>query len=140
MKNIKKILLSTFVVIVFGVYAFHDQLGSLAGRDEKAHIVVPEGLNTTKNTSPSPTANKAAGSSPVAQAKYKDGTYVGNVTDAFYGNLQVEAIISDGKIADVKFLQYPNDRATSIEINTQAMPLLTAEAIQAQRAQVDGVS
>ena len=72
--------------------------------------------------------------------KYKDGTYTGIVADAFYGNVQVQAVIQNGKIATVTFLQYPNDRRTSVMINGQAMPLLTQEAIQAQSAQVDGVS
>jgi len=37
-------------------------------------------------------------------------------------------------------LLYPNDRRESVDINSQAMPYLKQEAIQAQTAQVDGVS
>jgi len=48
--------------------------------------------------------------------------------------------ISGGKITDVVFLQYPSDRRTSQMINSQAMPLLKEEAIQAQSVQVSGVS
>ena len=62
------------------------------------------------------------------------------MADAYYGNVQVQAVISGGKITAVNFLQYPNDRSNSIRINTQAMPYLQQEAIQAQSAQVDGVS
>lgn len=72
--------------------------------------------------------------------RFKDGQFTGDVADAFYGNVQVKAVISGGRITDVQFLQYPNDRETSIMINSQAMPLLTQEAIRAQSAQVDGVS
>ena len=72
--------------------------------------------------------------------KYKNGTYTGSVEDAYYGNIQVQAVISGGKITDVVFLQYPNDNGTSIYINSQAMPLLKQEAIAAQSAQVDGIS
>lgn len=71
---------------------------------------------------------------------YADGSYTGNPADAYYGTVQVQAIIQNGKIANVKFLQYPSDRNTSRYINSQAMPMLTQEAIQAQSAQVDGVS
>jgi len=77
---------------------------------------------------------------PLAQAGYKDGEYAGPVTDAFYGQVQVKAVIQQGKIADVQFLQYPNDRRTSIRINNIAMPYLVSEAIQAQSAQVDIIS
>ncbi len=71
---------------------------------------------------------------------YKDGIYDGPVVDAYYGNLQVEAIIQGGKIADVKFLDYPQDRRTSRFINSQAMPWLTEEAVQVQSANVDLIS
>ena len=73
-------------------------------------------------------------------SKYKDGSYTGAVADAFYGYVQVKVTISGGKITDVVFLQHPNDRGTSIYINNQAMPYLKQEAIQAQSAQVAGVS
>ena len=71
---------------------------------------------------------------------YADGSYTGSPADAYYGMVQVKAIIRNGQIADVQFLQYPNDRDTSRAISAQAMPLLTQEAIQAQSAQVNGVS
>ncbi len=71
---------------------------------------------------------------------YKDGSYTGTAADAYYGLVQVKAVITNGSITDVQFLQYPNDRGTSIEINSQAMPLLTQEAIQVQSANVSGVS
>lgn len=71
---------------------------------------------------------------------YKDGEYTGSAEDAFYGNIQVSIIISGGKITDVRFLQYPNDRHRSVEINTVAMPILKQEVITSQNAQVDIVS
>lgn len=71
---------------------------------------------------------------------YKDGTYVGPVVDAFYGNIQVKAIILQGKISDVQFLQHPQDALRSVAINAIAMPNLKQEAIQTQNATVDIVS
>ena len=75
---------------------------------------------------------------PVGQ--YKDGTYTGSVADAYYGNIQVQAVIYGGRLTDVIFLQYPSDRRTSVSINTQAMPYLKSEAISAQSANVNIVS
>lgn len=77
---------------------------------------------------------------PMNSGQYKNGSYTGPVADAFYGNVQVKVVVSGGKISDVQFLQHPGDRQTSVEINSQAMPMLKQEAIQAQSAQVDGVS
>ena len=75
---------------------------------------------------------------PIGQ--YTDGTYTGSAANAFYGYIQVQMTVSGGKIADVQFLQYPNDRRESVSINTHAMPILKSEAIQAQSANVSGVS
>jgi uncharacterized protein with FMN-binding domain len=72
--------------------------------------------------------------------QYKDGSYTGVSANAYYGNIQVEAIISGGKLTDVQFLDHPQDRGTSIQINNVAMPRLRQEAIQAQSANVNTVS
>lgn len=77
---------------------------------------------------------------PTNMGLYKNGSYIGSTIDAYYGFVQVKAIVQSGKISDVQFLQYPNDRSNSREINNQAMPLLKQEAIQAQNAKVNGVS
>lgn len=71
---------------------------------------------------------------------YKTGIYKGKSIDAYYGNVQVEATIKNGKISEVRFLEYPTDRRTSERINTQAMPHLIQEALQAQTYQVDIVA
>jgi uncharacterized protein with FMN-binding domain len=115
----KKFLLSGLVLGIFALYAIHTKLG---GADNPVVAI------NSPITIGTPARN------------YKDGTFTGSVADAFYGNIQVQAVISGGKITDVVFLQYPNDRNTSIYINSQAMPLLKQEAIQVQSEQVDGVS
>ena len=96
---------------------------------------------TTKTVTPVPTPTPTPTSvvaKPVGQ--YSDGTYVGDTANAYYGNVQVQVTVSGGKMTDVTFLQYPNDRSTSRFINNQAMPALQNEAIQAQNANVNGVS
>lgn len=89
---------------------------------------------------PNPTPTPAPTPPPKPKGLYADGSYTGSVADAYYGNIQVQAIISGGKITDVIFLQYPSDRSTSRYINGQAMPYLKQEAIAAQSASVDVVS
>ncbi len=85
-----------------------------------------------------PVAVAAAPTPP--KSGYGDGSYTGDAADAYYGTVQVEATIRNGKLTDVQFLQYPNDRSTSRFINGQAMPQLTQEAIQVQSSRVDIVS
>lgn len=151
--NMRKFLLSSSVLIIFGLYSIH--LHS-KGEGETAQVIAPNPTGSTSLATSSPTAfptAQPAGSAPPPpvstpaqtgryepQLRYKNGTYTGSVADAFYGNIQVQAVISGGKITDVIFLQYPNDRSTSVYINSQAMPYLKQEAIAAQSANVAGVS
>lgn len=117
----KKIFLSLTVISAFIFYSL----------SQKVEGSIPQPISQTMM--PRDTQMMMGG-------QYKNGEYIGDVTDAYYGNVQVRAVISGGKIADVQFLQYPKDRRTSMEINTQAMPYLKQEAIQAQNANVDIVS
>ena len=73
-------------------------------------------------------------------AAYKDGTYIGPVTDAYYGLIQIEAIVQGGRLTGVKVLKYPSDRRTSVYINRQALPMLRDEAVTAQSARVNIIS
>lgn len=105
----------------------------------KTPTTTPKPVTTPKPT-PTPTPEPVLTPAPKPTGQYKDGTYTGNAADAYYGYIQVQAVVSGGKLTDVVFLQYPNDRRTSIEINTQAMGYLKIEALEAQSANVDIVS
>ncbi len=72
--------------------------------------------------------------------RYKDGTYTGAVIDAFYGLIQIQAIVQGGQLVDINVLQYPSDRRLSVRINRYALPRLRDEAVSAQSANVDIIS
>lgn len=145
--QIKKLLLGIAVLAVFIVYSFaarhsdanniiapsSQKSGSSSGND--AGSGTSSASNSSGNSSPS-----SGGSSSSSASSYKDGTYTGSAANAYYGNVQVQATIKNGKITDVEFLEYPNDNPNSQNINSQAMPYLKQEAIQAQSSQVDIVS
>lgn len=101
-------------------------------------------LNNSAPVSGSPTINSSGPQTMMGGGsmmhRYIDGSYTGIPADAYYGTVQVKAVVQNGKLVDVTFLQHPSDRSTSRAINNQAMPMLTQEAIVAQSAQVDGVS
>ncbi|TPK98987.1 MULTISPECIES: FMN-binding protein [unclassified Mesorhizobium] len=71
---------------------------------------------------------------------YTDGAYTGPSADAYYGIIQIQALIQGGRVTALKVLRYPNDRRTSVNINRQALPMLRDEAISAQSADVDIIS
>jgi uncharacterized protein with FMN-binding domain len=129
----KKLLLGGFVALTFILYAIFQKHDSIS-----AVTPVTTGRETTDTSATATPA--AASSSNASSATYKDGQYTGTASDAVYGYIKVKAVVSGGKLTDVQFLQYPDDHHESVEINTQAMPLLKQEAIQAQSADVDIVS
>ena len=135
----RKYIQITFVLGIFGILVL---LRQLKGSDTPVIAVQP--INPSVSSGQvTPTPNSSVGSgmmqSPM-MGKYKNGIYTGSVQDAFYGNIQVQATISNGKISNITFLQFPNDNRTSQYVNSQADPMLAQEAIQTQSAQVDIVS
>lgn len=149
-------------VFVFGFLAYVAYSNTTAASSNAQAVTVTNTPDTTTSAAPASPATSAGSAPPtntpssvpakvtptpvakpvkkVATGQYTDGTYIGNPADAYYGNIQVKVTISGGRLTNVVFLQYPNDRSTSVMINQQAMPMLKAEAIQAQSAKVDGVS
>ncbi len=159
----KKFLLSGFVLISFAIYSIYQRgqvqtqapvttVNNVGNHQPASEQALPTATpspssppptpspSSIPTKTPAPTPQSTPINTPAHISGYKDGTYTGDVTDATYGNVQVQTIITNGKIADVQFLQYPNDRRTSVEINSQAMPYLKQEAIQTQSSQVDIVS
>ncbi|HEU0205830.1 MAG TPA: FMN-binding protein [Pseudolysinimonas sp.] len=80
--------------------------------------------------SPAPTA--ATGSTGSAQ----DGTFTGATEQTPFGPMQVAAVISGGKITDVKVLQRTDQGGRSVQISNQADPMLRSEVLQSQSANV----
>ena len=150
----KKLALSLFTIITFSGFGLYRWLSSSA--NEVTYSVPPETTQSEtpapsptplSSTPPTPTSTSIPTQTPLPTATptkklgpYVDGQYIGSVADAYYGNVQVEVSIKNGIISNVQFLQYPNDRSTSREINGQAMPDLIQEAIQSQNSNVDIVS
>jgi uncharacterized protein with FMN-binding domain len=74
-----------------------------------------------------------------ASAAYADGTWTGVSVSEPWGDFQVEIVVSGGTITDVSVVDSPSDRRSS-NINSEAVPILTAETLQSQDASVDFVS
>ena len=139
---VKKFLLSFTLIFTFVIYALH-----LQKEDSGDGQIVTPNVSPAAE-SPSPALNQQDLQSPepspstraIISNKFKDGQFIGDVSDAYYGNVQIQVTIQNGAIADVNFLQYPNDRSNSREISSRSMPILKQETIRAQNANVDVVS
>lgn len=89
--------------------------------------------NASASASPTPTATptKVAGVS---------GTFKGDTSQTRWGPVQVEIVVTNGKITDVKTLQYPNGDRRSQNISSQVIPWLQEETLQVQSANISGIS
>lgn len=139
----KKIVTSVVFIVFFAAYGLYQFVG---GQNATAQTLptptIPTQTTDTTVTPVSSVPTPRPTPTPVIAPKgqYTDGTYTGGAADAYYGNIQVQVAVVGGKISDITFLQYPNDRNESVRINNRAMPILKSEAIQAQSAKVSTVS
>ena len=84
------------------------------------------------STTPAPTATPAS-------TGLKNGTYNGDTVQIGYGPVQVQLVVSGGKIASVKMLQTPTDRSYSVQIAQYSTPTLIQETLSAQSASINSV-
>ena len=102
----------------------------------------------TKKATAAPTTSGATQSATAAPATtqttapvttgVKDGTYTGPSVNVNYGNVQVMITVSNGRITDAVAVKAPkgkNDRYTNM-----AVPILKAQTLQAQSANIQGAS
>jgi uncharacterized protein with FMN-binding domain len=111
--------------------------GTVGGLGAVVSITPPQfgtsgGLKTlgSKSTSTTPAAPQSASVT---------GTFTGNAAQTAYGPVQVQVTVSNGKITRVSAPVYPTNSFRDQSINSQAIPLLIQEVMQAQSANIQGV-
>ena len=155
----KKYLISFFLIIAFAFYLLLNNQSSMdvgPSAGNPVAVVTPSANPTAstkgapivtaptpapgvKNPAPTPAPAPVPAPAPAAAA-YKDGTYTGSVADAYFGSVQVAAVIKSGQLSNVNILQYPNDSGHSRAVSNSSLPQLVQEAVQAQNANVNIVS
>jgi uncharacterized protein with FMN-binding domain len=112
------------------------------------------GSSTTTDggaATPGPSASASASGTPSASPSgskpgstsssgSKDGTFTGPAEPNPYGNVQVQAVVSGGKLTNVIVLQVPDRSGYEDQIVQIALPELKSEALSAQNANIDVVS
>lgn len=160
MRRITLFLVSTVAVVVL-LFSYRTSLGDSGSGDaaqalSAARVVVSSpvaapstgsaaGPDPTSDSTPAPGgsgATDSTGGTGTQSAAAASGTQTvqGAAEMTRYGQVQVQVVITDGKITDVQALQYPTRERRDQEINAQAIPLLRNEVLSAQSAHVQGVS
>ncbi|MBR7828888.1 FMN-binding protein [Actinospica sp. MGRD01-02] len=107
------------------------------------------GARATTGSSPGPTPTTSApagasaspsASAPAGKAGAKNGSYTGTAEITRYGYVQVQAVISGGKLTNVVVLQVPDHGGYEDQIVQIALPELKSEALSAQSAHIDIIS
>ena len=121
---------------LIALLSYHPHSDALSSNSGAPQVSADNGSlsNATPNSTPQTTSTSGSG------GQYKDGTYTGAAEDVGYGTVQVQAVVSGGRVASINFLQMPFDADRSARIASQAKPILQQEAISAQSADVDMVS
>jgi uncharacterized protein with FMN-binding domain len=124
------IILAVAVIGALGIYSKSHKDDSLAM--PASGVTSTLGDNTNSSAAGSDTSD--------ASTSYKDGTYTGDSENTIYGTVQVAAVISGGKITDIKFLQMPGPEGHSKEVTAFAESPLKQSTLNHQSAHIDFVS
>lgn len=95
--------------------------------------------STSSNSATTDTSSQAVATAPVASGP-ADGTYDGSVVNTRFGTVQVQAVISGGKITDVIAVKLTDADRKSIQISQQVAPMVRSEVLTAQSAKVANIS
>lgn len=104
------------------------------------------GSSASTAASPTPTASapsKAATTAPPtapAAAAASAGSFTGSSVSTPYGSVQIQIVVANHKITDVKALHLTDRGGRSVQISNDAAPILRSEVLSSQSAQVSSVS
>ena len=107
--------------------------------------------SASADASTSPTTAASSASAPASASKttsktastssgVKNGTFTGSPESNPFGDVQVQAVVSGGKLTNVLVLQVPDRGGYEDQIVQVAVPELKTEALSAQSANIDVVS
>jgi uncharacterized protein with FMN-binding domain len=145
MKKVTGFIVSLIVLIAIildGFWLFfknknaQTETSTTSGTQQTASADSTGATSSTSSSSSSSSSNSASSSS----SSLKDGSYTGAATSTEWGDVQVQAVVSGGKLTKVNVLEYPNDNGHDQKVNSQALPVYKKEAISAQGADIQLVS
>lgn len=101
----------------------------------------PATSSTPPAAAPGPTAPATSAAPPTTAAPRSNSVVDGATFQNQYGPVQVRVTFGpSGNVVSVDAVQTPDAQDTSVEINSQAAPILDADAVSVQSAQVHTVS
>ena len=149
MRRIILYLASTLAALIL-LFSYRTSLGPTPLARMVTHG--PHGPGIVPATGDGPSAgadpSSGAGSNPdpsqspsqIAGQGNSTMTVNGSIADTVWGPVQVQVVITHGRISDVQAIVYPNGNGRDYQINSYALPRLRDQVLAAQSANIDGVS
>jgi uncharacterized protein with FMN-binding domain len=139
------IVIAATVAGLAGVLAFHTSpvtmslgVGATLPRGSSS---LPVATGSPGPSSPGTTAPSPSGSSSPTTAGSGTKTATGSLVNYNYGELSVSVTVAGGKITDVTIASLDDGgNFRSASIDQQSIPILEQQALQAQSANIQGVS
>lgn len=95
---------------------------------------------TDTSTTETTTTDTSTNTDTTTTTSGSDGTFVGDTVQTRFGPMQVQVVITGGAITDVQTIQFPSNDRKSVEINEQTIPILLAEVLEIQSADITNIS
>jgi uncharacterized protein with FMN-binding domain len=142
MKRIVLWLASTVTIVVL-LFGYHTSTNNTSTATVSSSARSPAAGSAGSN--PSSSSSSSGGTNSRSSSSKSSGsgttrTYTGSAAQTRWGPVQVQITVRGGKITKVTVLQQPNGNPRDTEINGQALPILTADTLSAQSANIDMVS
>jgi uncharacterized protein with FMN-binding domain len=137
------VALVTTVLAVLMLFSFkpNDLPSATTGLPTEALVgAAPTPTPISPPSEPTPSAGATPTPPPSQTTTAASGTYKGDAINTPYGTVQIALTVQNGQIVDVQDLQMPNDRRLSAQISQAVGPMLRDEVLQAQSANIMGVS
>ena len=115
------------------------QSGTSASGTTTAAGTTSGSSSSSTSSATTDTSSQGATTAPVASGP-ADGTYDGSVVNTRFGTVQVQAVISGGKITDVVAVKLTDTDRKSVAISQQVAPMVRSEVLTAQSAKVANIS
>ena len=115
------------------------QSGASASGTSNAAGTSSGSSSSSSSSASTDTSSQAATTAPAASGA-ADGTYDGSVVNTRFGTVQVQAVISGGKITDVIAVKLTDADRRSVAISQQVAPMVRSEVLTAQSAKVANIS
>lgn len=119
-----------------GAAAAHNAAALSTTDSASNSISTSTGSNSGSTSTPTPSSSSSSSS---ISSSGVSGTFVGSTVETPFGPVQVEIVVSGGKITNVTALQLTNQGGRSVEISNYAAPILRKEVLAAQSANVSSV-